>query len=68
MAVVIPIGEWQLITAQYQDLKRLEVPVEGSGQATKRKPSDFAGCLSKEDGQARLHQLTQSRNEWERDS
>jgi hypothetical protein len=32
-----------------------------------KKPSDFAGTLSKEDGAKLLKQIEQSRDEWERD-
>ncbi|RKR83645.1 hypothetical protein BDD43_3857 [Mucilaginibacter gracilis] len=42
-AVIIPIADWSLIAAKYEDLKLLEKPeaVEGI------KPSDFFGTLSK---------------------
>lgn len=36
-------------------------------EPAKKKPSDFAGTLSKEDGLKLLNEIQQSRNEWERD-
>jgi len=39
-----------------------------TGNTTTRKPSDFAGCISKETAQAIIADIVQSRNEWERDS
>lgn len=38
-----------------------------SGKIITRKPSDFAGSISKETAQAILTDIQQSRNEWERD-
>ena len=35
--------------------------------AKKRKPSDYAGCISKETAEALLQHVEQCRNEWERD-
>ena len=32
----------------------------------KRKPSDYAGCISKETAETLLQHVEQSRNEWER--
>ena len=39
--------------------------VEKNSQNTK--PSDYAGCISKDTARQLLQQLEQSRNEWERD-
>jgi hypothetical protein len=61
-AVVIPIDEWNNLTAKHQDLKLLEKPE----QLTKKKPSDFFGTLIKEDAEKMQAYVTQSRNEWER--
>ena len=36
-------------------------------ESKKRKPSDYAGCISKETAEALLKHVEQSRNEWERD-
>jgi hypothetical protein len=63
-AVVIPIEEWNNITAKHEDLKRLESP---KSQLVTQKPSDFFGTLSKEEGKKMQSYVTQSRNEWERD-
>ncbi len=38
-----------------------------SANVITRKPSDFAGCISKETAQLMLADIEQSRNEWERD-
>jgi hypothetical protein len=38
-----------------------------SGKTITRKPSDFAGSISKEVAEAMLTDIQQSRNEWERD-
>ncbi|AUD03720.1 hypothetical protein [Spirosoma pollinicola] len=57
-AIVIPIEDWNSITAKHQDLKTLE--------ALKRKPSDFFGTLSHEEGEKMQEHVTQSRNEWDR--
>jgi len=39
--------------------------IEKNSQKTK--PSDYAGCISKDTARQLLQQLEQSRNEWERD-
>lgn len=57
-AIVIPIEEWNTLTAKHEDLKMLEKP--------KRKPSDFFGTLSQEVGEKMQEYVTQSRNEWDR--
>ncbi|WP_080055337.1 hypothetical protein [Spirosoma aerolatum] len=57
-AIVIPIEEWNTITAKHQDLKALEKP--------SRKPSDFFGTLSAEEGKKIQEYITQSRKEWDR--
>lgn len=56
-AVVIPIEEWNNMTAKYKDLKELEKPVQ--------KPSDFRGAISKETATVMLQYIEQARNEWE---
>jgi hypothetical protein len=61
-AVVISIEEWNMITAKHQDLKILEEPKI----KIKRKPSDFIGTLSKEEGAKMQANVIQSRSEWER--
>lgn len=40
-AVVIPIHEWDAITAKHQELKQADKP--------KKKASDFVGCGSTDD-------------------
>lgn len=63
-AVVIPIEEWNDLTKTYIGLKSLEK----SNVAPKKtkKPSDFVGCISKEQGQEMIKDLDKSRNQWER--
>jgi hypothetical protein len=63
-AVLIPINEWNNITATHEDLKELETSFDAS---QKRKPSDFQGCISKETALKMISDLEQSRDEWERD-
>nr|WP_293836260.1 hypothetical protein [uncultured Arsenicibacter sp.] len=63
-AVVISIEDWNALKAKYRDLEILEKP---AGSSIKRKPSDFAGCLSRETATKMLLDIEQSRNQWERD-
>lgn len=39
---------------------------EGSRKTGKKKPSDYFGTLSKENGEKMLHYVNESRNEWNR--
>lgn len=57
-AVVIPIEDWNTLTARHKDLKSLEKPT--------RKPSDFVGCISEETAQQMIADIERSRDEWER--
>jgi len=57
-AIVIPIEEWNTLTAKHEDLKTLEKP--------RQKPSHFFGTLSQEEGEKMQEHVTQSRNEWDR--
>jgi len=61
-AVVIPINEWNEITARHEDLQELAKPKS----LPKRKPSDYAGTLDKETARQMLKDIEQSRNEWDR--
>jgi hypothetical protein len=63
-AVIIPIAEWNNITAKHEDLKKLESTAEIN---YKRKPSDFVGCISKETALKMIADIEQSRDHWERD-
>ena len=58
-AVVIPIDEWNNITAKHQDLKDLEIP--------KSNASRFKGLLTREEADKYHSYLKQARSEWERD-
>lgn len=40
---------------------------ENTSNKVTRKPSDFAGCISKETASVMLADIEQSRNEWEKD-
>lgn len=61
-AVVIPIEEWNNITAKHEDLKLLEKPEQNQ----RKKPSDFFGTLGKEEGEKMQAYITESRKEWDR--
>jgi hypothetical protein len=63
-AVVIPIQEWEAIVRKHADLKSLEQ----EAPTRKYTMGDFAGILSKEQGDELLKSVEQSRNEWDRDS
>jgi hypothetical protein len=57
-AVVIPIEEWEHLTAKHEDLKAME--------KLKKKPSDFVGCITKEIAKQMVLDIEISRSEWER--
>lgn len=63
-AVIIPIAEWNDITAKHQDLK--ELTAEPEKKSNKKKPSDFKGILTKEEGIKFHKHLKKIRNEWDR--
>ena len=63
-AVVIPIEEWNIITANHQDLKSLENPRK---QNNTMKPSSFIGAISQETTDDLLLYSEKPRKEWERD-
>ncbi len=48
-------------------LKRKGAEQKKENNVAKEKPSDYAGCISKETATELLQQIEQSRNEWERD-
>ncbi len=62
-AVIIPINQWNNLTATHEDLKQLESSV---GTPHKPKFSDFKGCISKEIALKMIEDIELSRNEWER--
>lgn len=63
-AVVIPIAEWNDITAKHVDLK--ELTADAKKETDKKKPSDYKGILTKEEA-LKLHEhLKEIRNEWDR--
>lgn len=62
VAVIIPIEQWNTLTAKHQDLKGLEKPLK-----LNKKLSDFRGAISKEVTKELLQYVEQSRKEWDRD-
>jgi hypothetical protein len=57
-----------LLPANFK-LGKVEVivfPIEEPTSKIRHKPSDFAGCISKETAEAILKNIEESRNEWER--
>ena len=62
-AVVIPIGDWEVMTHKYSDLKQLSILSD-----KKKKPSEFAGILTQEDAQKMQHYLKETRNQWGRNT
>jgi hypothetical protein len=66
-AVIIPIEEWNEITAKHEDLKVLMPTKKRQNNKKERKLADFAGILSKEAGLAMIKDIEKSREEWERD-
>ena len=62
-AVVIPIEEWNNLTAKHQDLKDLEKP---EVKKIRKKPSDFVGCISKEIAEKMIADVELSRSQWDR--
>ena len=63
-AVVIPIEEWNMITAKHHDLKSLEKPRKKNNTI---KPSSFRGAISQETTDDLLLYSEKARTEWESD-
>jgi hypothetical protein len=61
-AVVIPIEDWNNITAKHKDLKVMEEPKKS------KKPSDFAGCISKDLANKMIADIALTRKQWERNT
>ena len=62
-AVIIPINEWNEITAKHEDLKSLQ---DKPKSASKKKPSDYIGTLDKELAKQMILDIEKDREEWER--
>ncbi len=62
-AVVIPIAEWENITAKHQDLQEL---MEDKNPMVNN-ASNFKGLLTDEEADQYRQHLKKARNEWERD-
>jgi len=62
-AVIIPIAEWNNITAKHEDLKALEEEKKPQTNNASR----FKGLLTNEEAEKFHKYLDQARNEWDRD-
>ncbi len=62
-AVVISISDWEVLTQKYSDLKQMTM-LPGK----KKKPSDFAGILTKEEAEKMQQYLTEASKQWDRDT
>lgn len=63
-AVIIPIAEWNSITAKHEDLKELTPKVSGKKQGG---ASRFRGILTREEAELYSKYVKQARAEWDRD-
>jgi hypothetical protein len=62
-AVIIPITEWNSITAQHEDLKKMiEKKIPQTNNASR-----FKGLLTSEEAEKYDQYLKQARSEWDRD-
>jgi len=59
--VFVPINDWNILVQKYEDLRDLV----NTETITKIKLSELEGKLPKVEGEKKLQQLLQSRNEWE---
>ena len=63
-AVIIPIQEWNNLTARHEDLKELSEEVKlVKDIPQKKKPSDFIGIMSKEEAEEMNDYLKKARGE-----
>jgi len=62
-AVIIPIADWNEITAKYKDLKELTEQVTRPKQGASR----FKGLLTNDEAEKYNQYLKQARSEWDRD-
>jgi hypothetical protein len=62
-AVIIPIAEWNYITAKHEDLKELME----ERMPKKNNASRFKGLLTNEEAEKYHQHLKQARSEWDRD-
>lgn len=63
-AVLVPIDQWNKLASQHKEVSLLMQ--DRTEPKSKRKPSEFAGTLSKEEAEKFIKYVEQSRNEWER--
>ncbi len=59
--VFVPINDWNILVQKYEDLRDLV----NTETIIKIKLSELEGKLPKVEGEKKLQQLLQSRNEWE---
>jgi hypothetical protein len=65
-AVLIPIDDWNELTAQRQALEKVGEDLKKPEKIFK-KPSDFRGTLTSDEADKYLVYLKQARSEWDRD-
>lgn len=67
-AIIIPIQEWNNLTAKHEDLKELSDKAKHKVENIQmKKPSDFVGIISKEEAEEMQNYLRKTRGEWDRD-
>ncbi|WP_221390596.1 hypothetical protein [Dyadobacter sp. NIV53] len=66
-AIIIPIEDWNTITAKHEDLKELEEKVLKFQPSKRKKPSDFVGIISNQEADEMQEYLKKARSEWNRD-
>ena len=58
----------EAVLIELESLLKRKGPVQNkTGNGAGSKPSDYAGCISKETAKELLQHIEQSRDEWERD-
>ena len=66
-AIIIPIEDWNTITARHEDLKEMEDKVLKFKPLKRKKPSDFVGIISNQEADEMQEYLKKARSEWNRD-
>jgi hypothetical protein len=57
-AVIVPIEEWKKISSSHKEQSKTTL--------TKKKPSEFRGIFSKEEGEKINAYINKARSEWDR--
>ena len=60
-AVMIPISEWELLTKQFEGLKKIETT---PSETSRKKPSDFAGTMPLDVAELFHLSVKESRENW----